>query len=35
MKDKLLTILLYPFMLLDEILGADSSTQDVADKWRK
>ena len=35
MKEKLLYILLYPFMLLDWLLGADSSTQDVAAKWRK
>ena len=35
MKEKLLYILLYPFMLLDELLGSDSSTQEVAGKWRK
>ena len=35
MKEKLLYILLYPFMLLDWLLGADSSTQEVAGKWRR
>ena len=35
MKEKLIHILLYPFMLLDELLGADSSTQEAAGKWRK
>ena len=35
MKKKLLYILLYPFMLLDWLLGADSSTQEVAGKWRR
>ncbi len=35
MKEKILNILLYPFMLLDEFLGSDSSTQDEAAKWNK
>ena len=35
MKKKLLYILLYPFILLDWLLGADSSTQEVAEKWRR
>lgn len=34
-KEKLLMLLYYPFIWLDGILGADSSTQDAACKWNK
>lgn len=30
---KVLTILFYPLILLDRVLGNDSSTQDVAEAW--
>lgn len=33
MKEKIMNVLLYPFMLLDEFLGPDSSTQEVAMKY--
>lgn len=32
-KEKMIMLLLYPFMWLDNFLGADSSTQDAAAKW--
>lgn len=33
MKEKIMNALLYPFMLLDEFLGPDSSTQVIAMKY--
>lgn len=34
MKEKILMILYYPFMLLDNFFGADSSTQETAFNWK-
>lgn len=34
MKEKLLMIFYYPFMLLDRFLGYDSSTQETTSNWQ-